>query len=90
MSKEKSFITFGPGLEVIKIMPNSTEHEMLNAYKYENSKKFGFFSGSDKLRMLFFLLINIKMKTIVGILTFMSRKNFFLSCVEEDVLITSG
>ena len=32
--------------------------------------------GSDKPRMLFFPLINVK---IVGILTFMSRKNFMLS-----------
>ena len=29
--------------------------------------------------MLFFLLINVKMPTVVGILTFMSRKNFMLS-----------
>ena len=29
--------------------------------------------------MLFFLLINVKMPTIVGILTFMSRKKFMLS-----------
>ena len=28
--------------------------------------------------MLFFLLINVKMPTVVGILTFMSRKNFML------------
>ena len=32
------------------------------------------FSDSDKPRMLFFLLINVKMPTIVGILTFMSGK----------------
>ena len=37
------------------------------------------FSGLDKPRMLFFLLINVKMPTIVGILTFMSKKNFMLS-----------
>ena len=37
------------------------------------------FLGSDKPRMLFFPLINVKMPTIVGILTFMSRKNFILS-----------
>ena len=30
-------------------------------------------------RMLFFLLINVKMPTVVGILTLMSRKNFMLS-----------
>ena len=60
-------------------MLNSTEHEILNAHKYKNIKKFGFFFGSDKPRMLFFPLINVKMPTIVGILTFMSRKNFMPS-----------
>ena len=39
------------------------------------------FLGSDKPRMLFFPLINVKMPTVVGILTFMSRKNFTISCV---------
>ena len=41
--------------------------------------------------MLLFPLINVKMPTIVGILTFMSRKNFMLSSVEhEKSFITSG
>ena len=53
--------------------------KFLNAHKYKNIKKFSFFSGSDKPRMLFFLFINVKMPTIVGILTFMSRKNFMLN-----------
>ena len=35
--------------------------------------------GSDKPTMLFLPLINVKMPTIVGILTFMSRKNVMLS-----------
>ena len=70
---------------------NSVEHEILNAYKYETVKKFSIFSGSDKLRMLFFLLINVKMPTIVGILTFLSRKFFMLNCIEhEKSFITSG
>ena len=39
----------------------------------------------------FILLINVKMPTIVGILTFMSRINFMLSWVEnEKSFITSG
>ena len=42
---------------------NSAEHEILNAIEYKNIKKFSFFSGSDKHRMLFFLLINVKMPT---------------------------
>ena len=41
------------------------------------------FSCSDKPRMIFFPLINFKMPTIVGILTFMSRKKFMLSRVEH-------
>ena len=41
--------------------------------------------------MLVFPLINVKMPTVVGILTFMSRKNFMLSLVEhENSFITSG
>ena len=49
------------------------------------------FLGPDKHRMLFFQLINVKMPTIVGILTVMSRKNFMLNSVEhEKSFITSG
>ena len=60
-------------------MLNSAEHEILSARKYENIKKSSF-SGSDKPRVLFFLLINVKMPTIIVIITFMSRKN---SCSAE-------
>ena len=48
------------------------------------------FLGSDKPIMLFFLLINVKMPTIVGILTFLSRT---ISCSVElsmKSFITSG
>ena len=59
-------------------MLNSAEHEILNACKYKNIKKFSIFAGSDRPRMLFFL-------------TFMSRKN---SCSAElsmkKSFITSG
>ena len=33
--------------------------------------------------VVFIILINVKMPTIVGILTFMNRMNFVLSCVEH-------
>ena len=56
-------------------MLNSVEYEILNAHKYKNIKKFSSILGSDKPRILFFLLINVKMPTFVGILTFMSREN---------------
>ena len=47
------------------------------------------FLGSDKPRMLFFPLTNVKMPTIVGILTFMSRKNFMFNSAEQS-FITLG
>ena len=65
-------------------MLNLVEHEILNAHKYKNIKKLSFFSDSDKPRMLFFLLTKVKMPTIVGILTFMSRKKFMLNSVEHE------
>ena len=41
--------------------------------------------------VIFIMLINVKMPTIVGILTFMSRINFVLSSVEyKENCITSG
>ena len=40
--------------------------------------------GSDKPRMLFSLFKNVKMPTIIGILTFISRKNFMLIWVEHE------
>ena len=42
------------------------------------------FSYSTQLSMKFFLLINVKMPTIVGILTFMSRKNRILGLSESE------
>ena len=60
-------------------MLNPAKHEILNAHKNKNIKKFRFFGGSDEPSILFFLLINVKMPIIVGILTFMSGKNFMLA-----------
>ena len=40
--------------------------------------------------VVFIALVNVKMPTIVGILTFMSRINFVLSWVEHGSFITSG
>ena len=42
------------------------------------------FSCSILLSMIFFLLINIKMPTIVGILIFISRKKFMLSSALQE------
>ena len=44
----------------------SAEHEILNAHKYKTYNVIQHFSGSGKPKMLFFLLINVKMPTFVG------------------------
>ena len=70
---------------------NSVEHEILNAHKYKKISRNSAFLGPDKPRMIFFPRTNVKMPTIVGILTFMSRKNFMLSYAEhKKSFITSG
>ena len=46
-------------------MLNSVKPEILNGHKYKNIKKKAFLV-SDKSRMLFIPLINVKMPTIVG------------------------
>ena len=43
-----------------------------------------FFSCSTQLSMNFLLLINDKMPTLVGILTFMSGKNIIISLSESE------
>ena len=43
------------------------------------------FPCSTQLIMEFFLLINVKMPTIVGILTFMSKKNNIIGLSSEPV-----
>ena len=65
-------------------MLNSNEHEIVTAHKklkYRQIKKFLALSLSDGV---FILLKNVKMPTIVGILTFMSRINFVHSWVEYE------
>ena len=68
-------------------MPNSIEHEILNAHEYKISRNSVVFLGSVKPRMLFFLLIDVKMPTTVGILTFMSRKNFMFIRVKHGIFL---
>ena len=69
-----------PGPQVIEIFhAHSTEHKLFNVHKIYNIKTFSCFSDSDKSRMRFFLLINVKKRTIVGMLTFISRTNYMLS-----------
>ena len=57
------------GAEVTKFMLNSAEHDILNAHKYTIIKKNIFLLGSDNPRMLFSLLIDAKMPTILFLST---------------------
>ena len=59
-------------------MLNSVEHKFYMLISVRISRNLAFL-GSGKDRLLFFQLINVKMPTIVGILTLMSRKKFMLS-----------
>ena len=70
-----------PGAEIINLnlfMLNSTEHKISTVHKlkYRQAKKCSALCLSYDA---FIRLINVKMPTIVGILTFMSRMNFMLS-----------
>ena len=57
-------------------MLNSAEHKILNAHKYKPYQEIKHISGSDKPRMLFFLLIKVEMPTVVGISTFIKQEKF--------------
>ena len=71
-------------------MLNSAVHEILNAHKYKKYQEIhSAFSARISLNAVF-LLANVKMPTIVGILTYMSRK---ISCSVElsrKIFITAG
>ena len=60
-------------------MLNSTENEIVTAHKTHNAANYRFILTFKLSDNVFIMLINVKMSTIVGILTFMSRINFVLS-----------
>ena len=69
-----------PGPEVIKLFSCSTHlsmnFQLLIKLKYRQIKKFLALGLSG---VLFIMIINVKMPTIVGILTFVGKINFVLS-----------
>ena len=74
--------TWASGYKTFSML-NSAEHEICSAYKkLDTITKLS--SCTAELSMKFFLLINIKMPTIVSILIFISRKNFMLNWIEYD------
>ena len=79
------------GPEVIKLFSCSTQlstkFQLLIKTKIPTNDEFFALSLSDVV----FIMLNVKMPTIVGILTLMSRINFKLSWVEHGIsFITSG
>ena len=52
---------------------NSTEHKISTTRENENAEKDGEFLAFKLSYLVFILLINVKMPTIIGILTLMSR-----------------
>ena len=66
-------------------MLNSTEHRISTApkkkLKYQQIKQFLVLSLLD---VIFIMLINVKMTTLVGILIFMSRINFRLFAMASN------
>ena len=61
-------------------MLNSVEHEILNAYKYKNFKKFCFFQAQISLECYFSCSSILKCQQLLAFKTFMSRK---ISCSVE-------
>ena len=59
-------------------MLNSTEHGISIAHKNLNNEKYTFFIAFKLAFVVFIMLINVKMPTVVSILTVMSKINFIL------------
>ena len=58
---------------------NSTEHKIATAHKKLKYRKIKTFLALSLSAIVFIMLINVKMPTIAGILTFIIRINFVLS-----------
>ena len=58
---------------------NSVEHEILNAHKYKNIKKFGLFKAQLSLECYFSRSYMLKCQQLLAFLTFMSGENFMLN-----------
>ena len=73
------------GPKAIKLSSCSTQlsmkFQMLVSIKISRNSDF---LGSEMPKMLFFMLINVKMPTTVGILTIMGRTNLMLCRIEHD------
>ena len=65
-------------------MLNSTEHDISTALKKTKKLKIKTFLAFKLSKVLFIVLINVKMPKIVGILTFMSMINFIAQLLNKN------
>ena len=75
---EDQFSHVAAHLFVLVFYIHSQQPRSCQAGSYPGTEVIIFFSCSAQLRLKFILLINVKMPTIVGILTFISRINYAL------------
>ena len=70
----------------------STEHEIIAAHKTKiTRKKHKDFPCLIRIDVVFILLMNVKIPTVIGKVTFMSMKNCMISRVQhEQRFITCG
>ena len=68
----------------VEHLPGQTQTGKSNHHIRPGPEVIKLFSCSIELSMKFFQLINVKMPTIVGILTYMNRKNSILGFSEYE------
>ena len=68
-------------------MLNSTDHKISTAHKKVQCRQMKKFLALSLSNVVFIMLINVKMPTFVGILTYISRINFVFSLVEHEIFI---
>ena len=66
-------------------MEDTVQNSIITCFTCPGPEVIKLFSCSTHLSMNFFLLINVKMPTIVGILTFMSANNSILGLSEPKL-----
>ena len=83
--KKAEFLDIFILMSILNCMLNLVEHEKSFITSGPGPKVIKLFSCSAQLNMKFFLLVNVKMPTMVGILTFRSVKNSILGLSDPKI-----
>ena len=101
----KRIITSGPGVHICQLSAQQrlrpqgyqtffhaqlNQAEISNAHKNWNAEIYKIIKTFELSDVVFIMLINVKMPTIVGILTFMSMINFSWDEHEKSVIISNS